>query len=65
MYSHRVGALGTGSIPSYIPVSVTGGALANKIIADAVTGYQISLVRTQDNKLIFFGSNSNGMFQYQ
>jgi hypothetical protein len=61
-----LGALGIGTTPSstYVPVSVTGGALASKIIADAVTGYQISLVRTQDNKLIFFGSNSGGMSSY-
>ncbi len=45
----------------YAPVPITGGALANKIIIDAVTGYHTSLILTQDNKLSAWGQNAYGM----
>jgi hypothetical protein len=56
--------LGIGNTTNYFyPVPVIGGALANKIVVDAVTGYFISLALTQDNKLAAWGINSNGMYK--
>jgi hypothetical protein len=54
--------LGIGNSTNFFyPVPVTGGALTNKYVVDAVTGYLISLALTQDNKLAAWGANTDGM----